>query len=95
MEIVKKTLKDVPAGTKSAYTKAMQVMNQKFGLITHMQEEVNIMCNLSEAIEEQAIERTTEQFKIAMNLYRSGERDKDVYRSEGISEDVIAVVFGE
>ena len=28
MEIVKKTLKDVPAGTKSAYTKAMQVMNQ-------------------------------------------------------------------
>ena len=28
MDIVKKTLKDVPAGTKSAYTKAMQVMNQ-------------------------------------------------------------------
>ena len=28
MAIVKKTLKDVPAGTKSAYTKAMQVMNQ-------------------------------------------------------------------
>lgn len=28
MAIVKKTLKDVPAGTKSAYTKALQVMNQ-------------------------------------------------------------------
>ena len=28
MDIVKKTLKDVPAATKSAYTKAMQVMNQ-------------------------------------------------------------------
>ena len=28
MAIVKKTLKDVPVGTKNAYTKAMQVMNQ-------------------------------------------------------------------
>ena len=66
-------------------------MNQKFGLSTHMQEEVNVMCNLSEAVAAEA----TEKSSIAMNLYRSGERDKDVYRSEGVSEEVIAIVFGE
>lgn len=58
-------------------------MNQNFGLSTHMQEEVNVMCNLSEAVAEkaaaEATEKATEKFSIAMNLYRSGERDKDVY----------------
>ena len=57
------------------------------------------MCNLSEAVEEQAVEKTKvqyiDEFKIATNLYRSGERNKDVYRSEGVSEEVIAVVFGD
>ena len=74
-------------------------MNQKFGLSTHMQEEVNVMCNLSEAVEEREKKKTKvqyiDEFKIATNLYRSGERNKDVYRSEGVSEEVIAVVFGE
>ena len=70
-------------------------MNQKFDLSTHMQEEVNVMCNLSEAVAEKAAAEATEKFSIAMNLYRSGERDKDVYRSEGVSEEVIAIVFGE
>ena len=81
----------------------MRIMNQKFDLSTHMQEEANVMCNLSEAVAEkaaaeataEATEKATEKFSIAMNLYRSGERDKDVYRSEGVSEEVIAIVFGE
>ena len=77
----------------------MRIMNQNFGLSTHMQEEVNVMCNLSEAIEERTVEKTRvqdiDEFKIATNLYRSGERNKDVYRSGGVSEEVIAVVFGE
>ena len=70
-------------------------MNQNFGLSTHMQEEVNVMCNLSEAVEERTKDQDIDEFKIATNLYRSGERDKDVYRSEGVSEEVIAIVFGE
>ena len=53
------------------------------------------MCNLSEAVAEKAAAEATEKFSIAMYLYRSGERDKDVYRSEGVSEEVIAIVFGE
>ena len=42
-------------------------MNQKFGLSTHMQEEVNVMCNLSEAVAAEATEKATEKFSIAMN----------------------------
>lgn len=99
-------LYEVFAKKNSAEDK-MRIMNQKFGLSTHMQEEVNVMCNLSEAVAEkaaaeaaaeataEATEKATEKFSIAMNLYRSGERDKDVYRSEGVSEEVIAIVFGE
>jgi hypothetical protein len=95
-------LYEVFAKKNSAEDK-MRIMNQKFGLSTHMQEEVNVMCNLSEAVAEkaaaeataEATEKATEKFSIAMNLYRSGERDKNVYRSEGVSEEVIAIVFGE
>lgn len=61
------------------------------------------MCNLSEAVAEKAAIKATEEtrtkdvdeFSRAFDLYRSGEINKDVYRSEGVSEEVISVVFGE
>ena len=60
-----------------------------------MEKEINVMCNLSEAVVEETRGKDVDEFRFATNLYRSGERDKDVYRSEGVSEEVISVVFGE
>ena len=59
------------------------------------------MCNLSEAVAEKAAKEAyiktrnsnISEFNRAMDIYRSGERDRDVYRKNDISEEVIDIVI--
>ena len=52
-------------------------MNQNFGLSTHMQEEVNVMCNLSEAVEERAVEKTAQYSQLPIELVEEIKRTMD------------------
>lgn len=59
------------------------------------------MHNLSEAVAEKAAKETyiktrnsdISEFNRAMDIYRSRERDRDVYRKNDISEEVIDAVI--
>ena len=82
----------------------INILKEKYGLaMDSYKQEVNVMCNLGEGLIEVTREETREEtreqyideFKRALALYRSGEMDKDVYRGDGISEEVISTVFDE
>ncbi|MBQ6229522.1 MAG: hypothetical protein IJJ74_00190 [Eubacterium sp.] len=74
----------------------IKFLKEKYGLVMDSyKQEVNVMCNLGEGLIEVTREDDLDEFKRALALHRSGEMDKDVYREEGISEEVISMVFDE
>ena len=48
---------------------------------------------IREETREETHTQTVNEFNNAMKMYLSGERDKNVYRDNNISEDIIVTIF--